>query len=459
MTTESTRSIDRADIATLRAAVRGAVHRPADPGYQTIAFNVAVSRRPWAVVDVLDADDVAAVVEFAAVNAMTVAVHCTGHGATPIDGTTLLVRTGKLDRLHVDSAARTARVGAGLRWQSVIDATAPLGLAPVCGSAPGVGVVGLLTGAGVGPMVRALGSAADYAREFTVVTGDGTIRRVAPDENAELFWGLRGGKATLGIVVEAVIDLLPLRFFYGGALYFDGDDAAAVLYAWHAWTQTLPDDADTSIALLRLPDVPGVPPVLAGRLTVAVRFASLADPEAGAAILAPMRDVAQPILDAVAQMPYAAIGAIHADPTDPVPAFEDSILLRDLTAETIAAVLGQVGPTVQSPLLMAEIRLLGGALARPAAEHRAFCHPNAVANVQVVGVLAPPIAELVPGAVESLVAAFAPFSDGARLANFAASSDPAVIASCYDEDTRAWLAALARQHDPAGVLAVGQVVR
>ncbi|SED77266.1 FAD/FMN-containing dehydrogenase [Gordonia malaquae] len=459
MTTESARRVDRADIAALRSSVRGEVHRPTDAGYETIAFNVAVSRRPWAVIDVLDAADVAAVMEFAAANGMTVAVHATGHGATEIDGDTLLVRTRRLDGLHVDAVSRTARVGAGLRWQAVIDAAAPLGLAPVCGSAPGVGVVGLLTGAGIGPMVRALGSSADHVREFTVVTGDGRVHRAAPDENPELFWGLRGGKGTLGVVVETVIDLLPLRGFYGGALYFDGDDAAAVLHAWRVWTQTLPDDVDTSVALLRLPEMPGVPPMLAGRLTVAVRFASLADPDTAAGVLAPMRAIAQPVLDAVAPMPYAAIGAIHADPTDPVPVCEDSALLREVTADTVVALLDEAGPTVPSPLLMVEIRLLGGALAHADAAHSALSHRDAAANVQVVGVLAPPIADAVPKAVSSLISALAPFSDGARLPNFTASSDPAVIARCYNDDTRAWLGALARQYDPADVLAVGQVVR
>ncbi|GEE03627.1 FAD-linked oxidase [Gordonia spumicola] len=459
MTIETDRGIDRADIAELREAVRGDVHRPSDPGYATIPFNVVVSRRPWAVIDVIDADDVAAVVAFAAANAMTVAVHATGHGATELDGNTLLVRTGRLDRLHVDSVTRSATVGAGLRWQAVIDAATPLGLAPVCGSAPGVGVIGMLTGGGIGPMVRALGSAADYVREFTVVTGDGRVRRAAPDENAELFWGLRGGKATLGVVVDTVIDLLPLTGFYGGALYFDGDDAAAVLHAWQAWTRTLPDDADTSVALLRLPDLPGVPPMLAGRFTVAVRFASLADPAAAATVLAPMRTAAPPILDAVAPMPYAAIGGIHADPTDPMPVFEDSVLLREVTPETIAALVDKAGPTSGSPLLLVELRLLGGAFAREGATRSALCHRGAAANVQIVGVLAPPIADVVPDATRAVLAALAPFSDGARLPNFTASSDPETIGRCYDDDTRVWLAALARQHDPAGVLAVGQTVR
>ncbi|MFT4087382.1 MAG: FAD-binding protein [Gordonia sp. (in: high G+C Gram-positive bacteria)] len=456
MTTENT--LDRADVAALRSAVRGHVWRPREEGYQTVNFNVAVPQRPWAVVDVLGADDIAAVIGFAAANAMTVAVHATGHGATPLDGETLLIRTGALNTLAVDPESRTARIGAGLPGRPC-DAAAPHGLAPLCGSAPSVGVVGLLTGGGVGPLVRQLGASSDYVRELTVVTGDGRVHRAAPDENPELFWGLRGGKATLGIVTEVVIELLPIPEFYGGAVYFDGADAAVVLERWRSWSDALPEDVDTSIALLRLPDMPGVPPMLAGKLSVAVRYANLAASEEAERVLAPMRSVATPLLDAVGVLPYAAIGAIHADPPQPMPSHDASTLLRELPAEAVDVLLDHVGPDAPSPLLLVEVRKLGGAFARKPANDSALCHRDAAFNVLVVGVLAPPIADLVPPAAASVLNALAPYSDGAQLPNFSASGDPAVIARSYDEETRQWLGALARQHDPSGVLAIGQVLR
>ncbi len=92
-----------------------------------------------------------------------------------------------------------------------------------------------LTGGGIGPLVRTVGLSSDHVRAFELVTGAGEILRVTPEEHADLFWGLRGGKSTLGIVTAVEIDLLPIAEFYGGALYFDGADAAAVLHAWRAW--------------------------------------------------------------------------------------------------------------------------------------------------------------------------------------------------------------------------------
>ncbi|UQE73975.1 FAD-binding oxidoreductase [Gordonia sp. PP30] len=453
------RRFDQADIAALRAAVRGTVHRPTDDGYQPLGFNVAVSRRPWAVIDVLDADDVAAVVAFAAANGMTVAVHGTGHGATPIDGHTLLVRTSALDTVELDPAARTARVGAGVRWQTVIDAAAPHGLAPLCGSAPSVGVAGFLTGGGIGPLVRTVGASSDHVRAIDVVTGDGEIRTATPTENADLFWGLRGGKATLGIVTQVRIGLLELPRFYGGALYFDGADAAAVLHAWRSWTQDLPAEANTSIALLRLPALPGVPPQLAGRLTVAVRYVHTGPADEAAALFAPIRAAAEPILDGLGVLPYAAIGAVHADPVDPMPVLEDGHLLSGLPADAVDTLLAVAGPEASCPLLVVELRLLGGAFAAEPAVASAVCHRDAPFHLYAIGALVPPIAEAVAPAEQALAGAMGPWLTGGRLPNFAASGDPAVITACYDADTVEWLRALAQRYDPAGVLAVGQVVR
>ncbi|UEA58464.1 FAD-binding oxidoreductase [Gordonia otitidis] len=457
--TQTPTPIDQADIADLRARIRGDVLRPSQEGYATVGFNPAVSRRPWAVIDAADAHDVAAAVSFAADNSMTVAVHATGHGATSVDGKSLLVRTAALDTCDVDPDTRTARIGAGVRWQRVIDAAAPYGLAPLCGSAPGVGVAGFLSGGGIGPLVRTVGVSSDYVRAFEVVTGDGRLRRVTADVDPDLFWGLRGGKSTLGIITEVEVELLPIAQFYGGAVYFDGADASAVLAAWKRWAQELPREASTSVAFLRLPDMPGVPPMLAGKLTVAVRYASVADVDTAAATFAPMRAVATPILDMVDTMPYAAVGMIHADPTDPLPTHDDGILLSDLTDEAVTTLLRHVGPAAASPLLVVELRLLGGAFAEQRGPDSAVCHRDAAVNLHIIGALVGPIADIVPEHATRLVGDMSAWATGGRLPNFTASADPRTVRSCYDEETAAWLAALARQHDPCGALAVGQVVR
>lgn len=445
--------------AELRAAVACVVARPGEPGFErAIPWNVAVPIDPYAAVFVESAADVAATLRIAAQHGFTVGVHATGHGALPLDQGSILVHTSALSDLRIDPQARTAHVGAGVKWQQVIDAAAPHGLAGLAGSAPDVGVVGFITGCGIGPFVRTVGLSSDHVRSFELVTGQGEILHVTPENHAELFWGLRGGKSTLGIVTSVEIDLLPIAEFYGGALYFDGSDAAAVVRAWRDWSINLPEHANTSIALLQLPPLPDVPPQLAGKLTVSVRYASLADPATAEALIAPLRTVATPLIDAVAVMPYAAMGAIHADPVDPMPTFEGATLLGEFNDTALNSLLSLAGPGSHSPQVVVEVRRFGGAMSRPAAHRSAFCHRDAAYHLFTVGVLAPPVAEQVAPHAAAIVAALEPWTIG-ELPNFDPGTGPGRLARCYDEDTLAWLSALADRHDPAGVLRVGQVVR
>lgn len=446
--------------AALRRSVAGVVAFPEDPDYQRIMpWNVAVPVAPCAAVFAASAHDIAATVRVAATQGLTVAVQSTGHGALPIGSDSILVHTGGLTGCVVDSLNRTAWVGAGATWQHVLDAVTPLGLAPACGSAPSVGVVGFLTGGGIGPLVRSIGLSSDHVRAFELVTGIGEMLRVTPEQHSDLFWGLRGSKSTLGIVTAVEIELLSITEFYGGALYFDGDDAAEVLRAWQRWCGGLPENVNTSIALLQLPELPDVPPPLAGRFTVAVRYSALGSAFEGARLLAPMREVAEPTIDAVTVLPYAAIGAVHADPPNPMPVHEDHALLREFTPEAVEALLAVAGPDAGSVQAVVELRMLGGVLARPAKHRSAFCHRDAAFTLSTIGALVPPIADLVAPHGAAVMSALAPWSTGGQLPNFAAAAGQERLARCYDEDTLYWLAALAERYDPAGVLRVGQVAR
>lgn len=447
-------------LRTLRDQVATPVALPGEPGYERcMPWNVAAPVNPAAVVLATSPEDVAGTVRFAAAHGFTVTVQATGHGAVGVGPDTILVQTSAMKHVEVDPLNRTARVGAGARWQDVLDVAAPHGLAPLCGSAPNVGVVGFLTGGGIGPLVRTFGLSSDHVRSFDVVTGEGRLLRAAPDENADLFWGLRGGKATLGIVTSADIDLPPVAEFFGGAVFFDGADTATVLHAWASWCAELPETVNTSISIQQLPPLPGVPEPLAGRMTVSVRYTAVGDLEEAERLLAPIRNVAAPLMDSVGVLPYAAIGAVHADPLDPMPVSEDQALLFELPAEAVDAILAVAGPGSQSPQVIVELRMLGGAFAREAQHRSAFCHRNAAFALTTIGVSAPEIAAMVVGHAKAVTQAVAPWSSGGQMPNFAPSYDPERPARVYSEDTLHWLAALAERYDPARVFATGQVIR
>jgi hypothetical protein len=441
------------DYGSLAASVQGTVYMPGDPDFEGRAagWNVAVRREPVAVVEVSSAGDVSAAVSFAGLNGLKVVVQSTGHGATPLDVPFLLITTRLLDEcvVHPDG---WARVGAGVRWDRVIAAAAEHGLAPLAGSAPHVGVIGYLTGGGLGPVARTFGVASDRIRAIELVSGDGQARRVTAEDNSGLFWGLRGGKGALGVVTSVEFDLVQMSTLYGGALYFDGADARQVLETWRTWSAALPEEATTSIAFLQLPDAPFVPAPLAGHLTVAVRYAWTGDPREGERHVAAMREAGAVVFGAIDAMPYTALGSIHADPVEPMPVFERIGLLRELGDEVTEILVAGAGPGSGSPQVIVEVRQLGGAIARSAIPS-ALCHRDAGYSILTIGIDAPGIGEATRGHSEGLLEALEPWLTGGKLPNFAPEQSAAAIRRTYDDDTLGRLGRLVAVYDPRSVIA------
>ena len=441
--------------AELDALTIGTVAVPGDKAYDALVspWNLAVPVRPAAVLAAFDAQDVVDAVQFAARHGLRVTPQATGHGPIAALTTELLVTTKELDEVTLHPEEGWARVGAGVKWLAVVEAAAPYGLAPLSGSITDVGIVGYTTGGGLGPMARTHGLAIDKVRAIEVVTGDGVLRRVTPTEHPELFFALRGGKGMLGIITAIEFDLVQQPRFYGGSTWFDGADAPAVIEAWRAWSEELPEEGTTSFALFQLPDMEGVPPMLAGRLTLSVRFVWTGSAEDGERWFAAMRAAAPAILDDVAEKPYAAIDSVHTDPLDPTPAFEAADVLTDFPAEAAEALLALTGPGVASPQILVEVRQLGGAYARPGEHPSAFASRAAAYSLLLVGISEIPGVEDHSAAV---LEAMAPWVGGHRLPNF--TFTPEEYVEAYDEVTLARLRRARRTYDPDGVLMIGGVL-
>jgi FAD/FMN-containing dehydrogenase len=431
------------------------VHLPGSDDYDAAVtpWNLAAAPRPLAVVVAQSAHDVEATIRLANEHGLRVAVQATGHGAAASMTDAILVTTSQLRGLDLHPDEGWVRAEAGVTWDQVLEAGAPHGLAGLCGSAPGVGVVGYTTGGGVGPLVRTHGLAADRVRAFEVVTGDGILRRVTPTEHPELFFGLRGGKGSLGIVTAVEFDLVHQPTFYGGSLWFDGADAATVIERWRAWCADLPELGTTSFALFQLPAMPGVPPQLAGRLTLSVRYVWTGDAADGERWFAAMRSAAPVLLDDVAEKPYAAIDSVHTDPLDPMPATEAATVLAAFPAEAAAALLAVAGPGSGSPQVLVEVRQMGGAVARGGEHASAFCSRDTAFAVLVVGI---PGIPGVPEHAETVLRTLRPWAAGHRMPNF--SFEPDQLVQAYDEPTLARLRAAIAAYDPEGVMAIGHAL-
>jgi hypothetical protein len=282
------------------------------------------------------------------------------------------------------------------------------------------------------------------------------LRRVTPTEHPDLFFALRGGKGAAGIVTAVEFDLVHLPSFYGGAIYFDGADAGRVIEAWRSWSEALPEQATTSFVFFRLPPLPEVPPPLAGKLTLGVRFLWTGDPAEGERLLGRMRAVAPVVLDDAALKPYTAVDSVHADPVDPMPVIDPAILMRDFPAEAADRLLDAAGPESDSSLIMVEVRQLGGAYARTPRHPDAFSHREARFSVLTVGIAPDP--RSLPDA-RRVFAALADWDTGTVWPNFGPIHDGASARRAYDPQTLARLADVVATYDPGGVIQHGRFVR
>jgi FAD/FMN-containing dehydrogenase len=339
----------------------------------TAVFNLAAPVQPDIAVTTRTVAEVSAAVREAGSRNLPVRVHTTGHasGSRPAVKDGLLIRTRLDGGVVIDTENRIARIPAGATWGEVVAAAAPHGLAAPHGSAAHVGVVGYLLGGGVSFYGRHTGLAANTVRAIELVTAEGDLFRADAQSDPELLWALRGGGGGFGVVTAVEIELFPVTRVVTGAAYWPAARARPLLAAWRDWAENAPRRATTSLRVMNLPPVPGVPPALAAGPVLCVDGAVFAAtpaevPEAerqAEALLGPLRALAAPLMDTWALTDAAGVLDAHMDPAEPVPFIGDHLLLTELSDDVIKAFLGVVGEGSGSPLAVATLRQLGGAFA------------------------------------------------------------------------------------------------
>jgi FAD binding domain len=353
--------IQGSTLQTLRAGLRGTAHAPGEEGYEEAsrAWNLAALQQPALVVMAGGAADV-----------LGVGVMATGHGVGAACDGGVLINTSNMRGVRVDPVDRTARVEAGALWLDLIHESQVHGLAGLQGSTSHVGIVGYTMGGGFGWLGRKYGFNAASVREADVVTADGELVRVSAEEHPDLFWGLGGGGGNFGVVTSLKFDLYPIGMLYGGNLIYPVEKAPEVLEAYARWSADLPDEMTSGVAFLNVPPLPALPEPLRGKSVIALRGCYCGEsPGDGEELVRPMREeLGEPIMDTFGMMPYAALDSISMDPVDPMGARQHSEMLSDLSPEAIQTLVEVAGAGSGSPLILLEIRQLGGALARTA-EH------------------------------------------------------------------------------------------
>jgi len=388
-------------------------------------WNLAIDQRPAMVARPGDAQEVAAVVSYARENGFRVAVQAEGHGAGPLAGVgedTLLLKTGRMTGAELDAEGHRARVGAAAKWRDVSALASPNGLAALSGSSAEVGVVGYTLGGGHGWLARKHGLACNSVVGAEVITAEGELVRADLENEPDLFWALRGGGGSFGVVTALEFELYPVPELYAGMFAWPWERTADVLHAWGEWVSGLPNEIGSWARILQVPPLPIVPEPVRGRQLVVVEAAYLGAEGSGRELLRPLRELA-PELDTFAAVPPAALGHLHMDPEDPVPFDMSGQLLDALPAAAIDVIVEVAGPGSGSPLLSFELRLLGGALTDAPPDAGALASVDHAFLTLGVGMVTDPgMASAISGQLDTISNALEPWDSGVKYANFTDAS-------------------------------------
>lgn len=459
----STVRLHRSDeyLEQLMEEVCGELWLPGEAGYEAArrAWNLTIDQHPAGIVVAEQASDVAASVRFANQAGLNIAVQATGHGVVRAADDALLIITSNLKDVQIDEDMRTARVEAGALWGDVLIKAQSVGLAPLLGSSPHVGVMGYTLGGGMGWLARKYGMALDSVLAFEVVTPDGRPLRASARENSELFWGLRGGGGAFGVVTAMEINLYPVTTVYGGNLFYPASQAKAVLTRYRDWVHTLPDAMTSSVVIMNYPPLPAVPEPLRGQTMVIVRGCYAGDVEEGKRLIDEWRQWCAPQIDAFRAMPFSEVASISMDPVDPMPSHHTGAWLADLTDGAIdALVRGGVPQQGPLPLVFIEVRHAGGAIARH--NNGAFSHRDGIFNLFINGLTPTPEASAAfTQHAEAIKAQLQPVLTGGVYLNFLAGEEARRRTSAgFSPESFALLSALKAAIDPNNRMAYSYAI-
>ncbi|HEX2075969.1 MAG TPA: FAD-binding oxidoreductase [Geodermatophilus sp.] len=448
---------------TLADRVRGQVIRPGDAEYDEArrVYNAMIDARPHLIVRCTGPDDVAAAVRYAAENDRAVAVRGGAH-SVPGFGTAdeaVVVDLSLLQAVDVDPGQRIATAGGGTTWGRFNDATGASGLATTGGIISTTGIGGLTLGGGIGYLSRGYGLSCDNLLSAEVVTAEGTVLSANEYENSDLFWALRGGGGNFGVVTRFTYRLHPVETIYGGPMFFELRDAAAIFAYFREFIREAPREYGGFPAFQIAPPLPFVPEDRVGDTFLAVISCWTGSPAEGERVVDGFRQVAPVVAEHVGPMPYPALNSAFDALVPPgLQHYWKAAYVRELTDEAIAAHVehGARVPVVNSTMHLYPIN---GAVHDVAPDATAFGHRYASFAAVVAGMWPDPANnEANIRWVRDYYAAIAPHSEPGGYVNFASADDAAKVAENYGANFER-LRAVKRSYDPGNLFRVNQNIR
>jgi FAD/FMN-containing dehydrogenase len=453
--TSPTISTDR-----LRDGLEGRVIVPADPDYDELRGIVmgGIDRRPAAIVRVAGAEDVARVVRYAAEVGAELAVRSGGHSSAGY-GTTeggIVIDLRDLKDVDLDVGGRTLWAGAGLTAGEVGAAVLPHGLVIGFGDTASVGIGGLTTGGGVGYLVRRDGLTIDNLIGAEVVTADGQIHTIDANEDPDLFWAIRGGGGNFGVATKFHYRLNELPAFYGGMLVLPATPETVAGFV--AAAEAAPDELSTIANVMPAPPMPFLPEEAVGKVVILGMIAFAGDAEAGERAVAPFRALAKPMADLVQEGPYTVMFPPEEGGEEYHPLAVSVNMHVDHVDREVATTILDFLEKSDATLRAAQLRVLGGAMARVPSDATAYAHRS---NRIMVNLAAFYEGEEDRPAKEAWVREFqAAIDQGDRAvySNFLGDEGPERVRDAYPGGTWDRLVEIKRRYDPGNLFRLNQNV-
>lgn len=405
----------------LRSAFDAPVYVPGEDGYETarLPWRRIVDLKPAVIAEASGPEDVRTAILTAREQGLPFAVQSSGHGwLSPVDGGVLL-KTSRLAEVKIDPERQIATVGSGVIWNAVIDAADPLGLAPLSGAFPSVGVAGYTLGGGSGLLGRKYGWAADSLLRAQLVTADGSIITASATEHPDLFWALRGGSGNFGVVTELEFRLYPVARVTTGLLVFPFDRTTDLMARYREWAPTVPDEMNSVLALQKMPPAPQLPEPLRGKWVIQVRAVYVGEDEEAGRLLAPLREAGgAPLMEMLKTTTYGENRTLGGPPAQPQALRTESELFQEISDEVISVIVDAAGAP-GSPLSLIEAKHWEGALGREGEDTGAAGHRDVPFSVAVETVLGGPVDPVAANAyVDGVLERLRPYATGGSALNF-----------------------------------------
>jgi FAD/FMN-containing dehydrogenase len=443
-------------IADLRASLDRRVIAPGDAGYDEArtVFYGGIDRRPAVILRPVDAAEVSQIITLARETGLPMAVRSGGHstaGHSVTDGG-IVLDLKNIRELQFDPEKRTAWAGAGLTAGEYTLAADTYGLATGFGDTGSVGIGGITLGGGVGYLARKYGLTIDDLLAAEIVTADGQILHVDAETHPDLFWAIRGGGGNFGVVTRFQYRLHEVGEIYGGMLLLPA--SPEVIAGFIAEAEAAPEELSTIVNVMSAPPMPFIPAEHYGKLIVLAFMAYAGEAEAGERVLAPFRQLAEPLADMVRPIRYPEM--YPPDEGNYHPTAVGHTMFFDSFDRDVANTIYQYLQSSDAPMRVAQLRVLGGAVARVPVEATAYAHRGSRIMANLAAFYEGPEDKVVREAWLAEFAAAVRQNNSGAYVNFLGDEGEVRVRQAYPGPTWDRLAAIKARYDPTNLFRLNQ---